>query len=179
MATALSIVPVAGQVGLDTTGHDEPLLFDDDKFHFADNAWGGGAIRFNHKKTAHGEIVTPLAPDARTLTVNGEYHAMDHVEEEVFRYPFARLERWRLSLYKVILEWPGANRPWALEVIHRGEPNPIDPGVPGIVSVSTVGPESLQWYLVSITPTFEEFFASTPQVVQFSIQLREAKDGLA
>ena len=178
MSTVLSIVPVAGQQGLDATGYDEPQLLDDDNFDIASNTWGGGEIRFQHLKTAQGEIVTPLAPNARTLEISGEYHAANHVVDGVFRYPFSRLERWKLSKYKVILEWPGANRPWAVEVLHRGESNPINPGIAPIVSVTTVGPESLQWYLQSISPTFEEFFASTPQVVQFSIKLREAKDGL-
>ena len=39
MSTVLTIVPVAGQLGLDTAGLDEVLLFDDDDFDITSTGW--------------------------------------------------------------------------------------------------------------------------------------------
>ena len=179
MSTVITISPVAGQPGIDVTGLDDPFLLDNDDFIINNSAWGGGKTDFQRLKTQHSEIVTPLGTTARTLSINGEYHAVDHVHDGVFRYPFARIERWRLSRFKLVLEWPEANKPWAMEVIHR--PAAIESVVPGVSAlpvVNIVGPETIQWYIEELTPTFEEYHASTPQVVQFVIKLVEAKDGL-
>lgn len=178
MSAVMILTPVTGQAGLNTSGLDAPQLLDDDKFSVETTAWGGGSVNFSRKKTRRSEIIRPLSVSAYTLTINGEYHAMDHVVDGVFQYPFAKLERWKRSFFKLVMEWPGANKPWAVESVLEGvfEPGAAQPSIPELVN--RFGPETLQWYLQDVTPSFEEYFKSTPQVVQFTIKLLEAKEGL-
>ena len=181
MATVLIMALAPGQ-NLVNTEHDAPVLFDNDNFDIKDTIWGGDAIRINHKKTPHGEIITPLAPDAKTLTITGEYLAADHVVDGKFVYPFARLDRWRRKLYQTTVTWPDANNPWTTEELADLT------GISGFDAlfaatpstfIEIQGSDTLSFFIVSITPKFTQYFSSTPQIVPFTIKLIEASTGQA
>ena len=169
-----TVIAISLAVGESPHVNDGPFLLDNDKFSIKNTFLGGGSTRFNRKKTAHSEIITPLGDDARTLTIVGEYSAADHVFNGKFRYPFGKLARWKNEKHKVLLEWPGANNPWGYEVIYAPDSSLNVPE-----GTSIIGTASFRWFLQDITPNFIEYHSSTPQVVTFSIKLIEATTGLA
>ena len=171
MATVIAMSLVVGE---SPHVNDGPFLLDNDKFSIKDTIFGGGATRFNRKKTVHSEIVTPLGEDARTLTIVGEYAAVDHVFDGKFRYPFGKLARWKNEQHKILLEWPGANNPWGYEFLYA--PDPLSGVLEG---TSIIGTASFRWFIQDVTPKFLEYHGSTPQVVTFSIKLIEATNGMA